>query len=118
MSEYSKINSIYEGSNENYHGGYLLEQEQEQKQNIQDEYKYLGGKERTIISRFDKMVIPFGLFYKNRTSDLHEHLVNRLLDEEEAKCIEPDVFDRLFYAVGYQKREKYPSSKTVKNSQK
>ena len=102
MSEYSKINSIYEGSLDNYHGGYLLEQERK------NEYKYLGGKEGTIISRFDKMVIPFGLFYKNRTSDLHEHVANRLLQsEEEVKCIQPDVFDRLFYAVGYQKKEKY-----------
>lgn len=112
MSEYIKINSIYQGSGDDYHGGYLLEGGNENK----GEFTYLGGKEKMVISRFDKMVIPFGLFYKNRTNDLHENVVNRLLQsDEEVKCIEPDFFDRLFYAVGYQKKEKYPSTKTVKN---
>jgi hypothetical protein len=88
----SESNTIYIKAGEEYHGGYLLEQNN-------SENTYLGGKKQSI-SRYDKLVIPFGLFYKNRMNDLHQYTADKLLDNKETECIEPDVFDRLFYAVG------------------
>ena len=106
MNKYDEIKTLYDKSGQDYHGGYPLEeQEQDNNKNM-----YLGGK-NLLISRYDKMVIPFGLFYKNRMNDLHEHAADKLLDDKrEAECIEPDVFDRLFFAVGkieLPKKEKY-----------
>lgn len=92
MNKYDEINTLYKKSGEDYHGGYPLQE------NHSDHY--LGGN-KSVISRYDKLVVPFGLFYKNRINDLHEHATSKLLDEKkESECIEPDVFDRLFYAVG------------------
>ena len=112
MNKYDEIKMLYEKSGDSYHGGYVLEE------NNND--KYLGGKEKekSILSRYDKMVVPFGLFYKNRTNDIHEHVVNKLLDKEtETECIQPDVFDRLFYAVGrieIPKKQKYSDNNKTK----
>ena len=103
------MNTIFMKAGEDYHGGYLLE-------GNENGNMYLGGK-KSIISRYDKMVIPFGLFYKNRLNDLHQHAVNRLLDEKESECIEPDLFDRLFYAVGrveLPKKGKYTDNNKTK----
>lgn len=105
------MNTIFMKAGEDYHGGYLLEGNENKNENM-----YLGGK-KSIISRYDKMVIPFGLFYKNRLNDLHQHVANRLLNEKESECIEPDLFDRLFYAVGrieLPKKGKYSDNNKTK----
>ena len=102
------MNTIFIKAGEDYHGGYLLQQNTDN--------NYLGGK-KSIISRYDKMIIPFGLFYKNRINDLHQYAANRLLDEKESECIEPDLFDRLFFAVGkveLPKKEKYTDNNKTK----
>lgn len=106
----SEPNMIFVKSGDSYHGGFSLE-------SVQNGNKYLGGK-KTNLSRYDTMVVPFGLFYKNRINDLHQHVADKLLDnEKEVECIEPDVFDRLFYVVGrveLPKKEKYTNNKTRK----
>ena len=96
--DFSQPHTIYEKASdgESYHGGYTLEQQYEP----DNQLKYLGGESKTI-TRYDTMVIPFGIFYKNRMNDLHQNTANRLLENhQESECIDPDVFDRLFYAVG------------------
>ena len=113
MNKYEDFTKLYEksgDSSDSYHGGYLLEKNN-------SENNYLGGKKSTF-SRYNKIVVPFGLFYKNRMNDLHEDVADKLLDnKKETECIEPDLFDRLFYAVGrveLPKKEKYTNNKTKK----
>ena len=69
-------------------------------------------------SRFDKIVVPFGLFYKNRSVDLNNDAIHTFTDEDyESECVQPDLFDRLFYAVGrveISKKDKHKKNKTRK----
>jgi hypothetical protein len=112
MTEYTEFKTIFYNSDNFYNGGYVLDN------NLQNEDKYLGGKENSIIERFNNMVVPFGLFYKNRSNDLHEHTINILSNsEKEAEIIEPDLFDRLFFAVGkidIPKKNNHSNNKTKK----
>jgi len=95
---------IYEKNNEDYHGGYRLESFIEQQ--YENKYNYLGGNHQTTHSRFNHMVIPFGLFYRNPSMNLEESEINTPFDneeteiyEQESQCIEPKIFDHLIYAV-------------------
>jgi len=97
--DFSQLPPIYEKTSdgESYHGGYLLQQNESD-----EEFKYLGGKPKTS-NRYDTMVVPYGLFYQIRINE-----PDVLEKEEESKCIENDMFDRLFYSVGtLQKQKKY-----------
>jgi hypothetical protein len=99
---------IYEKTNEDYHGGYCIQSLTPEHDN---KYNYLGGNHKNIPSRFDKIVVPFGLFYRNRNIDFHNEAIQGLINEDkESECVEPELFDRLFYAVGrveLSKKDKY-----------
>jgi len=115
MSDYIEFKTVYQQIGEDYHGGYILEEEKRQ-----NEIQYLGGKKGNgIISRYTTVVVPFGLFYKNRLNDLHQHTSNILLENgNESECIEPTLFDRLFFAVGQievPKQQKYRNNNTRKS---
>jgi len=115
------MNIIYEKDDNNYHGGYCIEPFTHQQQS--NKYDYLGGNHKTNSSQFDKIVVPFGLFYRNRSVDLNNDAIHTFMDEHhEPECVEPDLlqpdlFDRLFYAVGrveISKKDKHKKNKTRK----
>ena len=109
---------IYEKKDDNnYHGGYCIEPFTHQQQES-NKYDYLGGNHKMNASQFNKIVVPFGLFYRNRSVDLNNHAIHTFMDEDyEPECVEPDLFDRLFYAVGrveMSKKDKHKKNKTRK----
>ena len=128
------MNIIYEKTNEDsYIGGFSL---------VSHKNVYLGGNYDNIHSRYENMVTPFGLYYKNHMHHLNNEADNEVdyeinydvdnnyLDENEynnqimyqdTECIKPELFDKLFYIVGnieMPKREKYNNKKTRKNKKK
>ena len=108
---YSEMKQVYEMASDNsYHGGYRMNEFHKTTEN-----KYLGGSS-IDNSRFEKNVVPFGLFHKNiNDADVPtaESIYGGLVND--------DLFEKLFLSVGKieKKSNKIDSvSKTRKNLKK
>ena len=120
-------NNIFVNSNSNdenlepeYHGGYPI-------QNLLEKYKNCenrlngGNSENTKFTRYENMVIPFGLVLEKRSSHLHINQSESSSDSDEEdehdnkhedELISDEMFDKLFYSVG--KSQGKTDSKTRK----
>lgn len=110
-----------------YHGGFPM-------YSSCAENKYLGGNHEMLVSRYNNMVVPVGLYYRpshNDPNDDYEenqwnHQINHEDDNKnyyedeimrETQCINPELFDKLFDAVRTQvsKKRKQTKNNTKKH---
>lgn len=108
------MNVVYGKTNINeYHGGYPIYSSCEK--------KYLGGNDEIIVSRYNNMVVPFGLYY--RPSNNHLEYDNHQDEDEdemtrETKCIDPELFDKLLDAVKIEVTKKRKHNNKTKKHKK
>ena len=95
------------------------------------ENKYLGGNHEMIVSRYNNMVVPVGLYHRSSQNDPEDyeenqwnHQINHEYDNDdeyetmnESQCIHPELFDKLLEAVRIQesKKRKHKNNKTKKH---
>jgi hypothetical protein len=125
------MNCVYvKNEDGEYHGGFPMYSSCE-------ENKYLGGNHEMLVSRYNNMVVPFGLYYRPSHNDpiydnehydenQWNHQINREHDNEnyyedetmrETQCINPELFDKLLDAVRRQlsKKRKHTKNNTKKH---
>jgi hypothetical protein len=112
------MNCVYVKNEEEYHGGFPMYSSCEKN-------KYLGGNDEMIVSRYNTMVVPFGLYHRPSNNHLlyendeytYDHKYNEDEDEYETQCIDPELFDKLLDAVriDVSKKRKHKNNKTKKH---